>query len=903
MTNNDEKILKEKTDENENNISKIKPIIKCIFCEKFEKDFTFKVKNIPEKLKSNTSLNDTMTKKTKKPKKPKRSISQKDITKNSENNNEDETSNNKIIENDRYQKSETKHKKSKNNINIEAKDKNETALNTNNDNTKTKKIKKLKKIKRKKSPQNNSVENNSKEEKEEKKEEEKKEDEKQNNNEENKNIQNNNNEENKKEENKKEEEKPINTLQKVKKTKKSKKKNKNKDLLKEVEIEDNTKEEKASEKSIEVSDNGSGVEGKSSDEEKEEKEPNYQPDEICELPVMLTNIPQKENNETFYKIFNCGHVICYNCIARLIFTNFLNELPSYEDIKINCKCNKGNVEITISELETITQKISCEEENEKICDKHGLLQKKYCLECKKWLCAKCVESHIDLFGENLHHFENEPPPNNNVCKDHPNCFLNTLCNDCHKTICHLCIVEGNKHFCHNTVSFNNLKLNIIKNVENMRYTNYDIFIKEVDKLDKIYNDLHKDVIEKFNEKIENLIKLINEYKDNFINKMKEKLSQKNQTMNIIKNIHEFFFKEFDKIPKSIDYPVLCLYQVFNSEFISFKFETPKINTTFIDKLFNEISLIDDSENYKNKYQFSLKNFVKRKTLNLHINSINSMCYLEDGRLVTGGEDKKIIIWNKNLDKADLILIDNPKPIKVVKLLNDGRLIVGSYKEMKILNNNNFQMSYLLKDISNNVTDIINLDDGRIISASYREIRIFNMTWNSGYKNSKAVKEHTSWVTSLIKLNGKRFASGSEDGQILIFDYNIKCIRKINLKFQISSLCNQINNNIIYDDNTYNNFYIGDNEGRIHLYKFSSQNLVTVSGTEQHTAKINKIIPLFGGNYCTCAQESKLIIHDNDFNPIQIINNNDQNKSVNSVIQMPDGKIVTGNELGIINFYE
>ena len=65
MTNNDEKILKEKTDENENNISKINPIIKCIFCEKFEKDFTFKVKNIPEKLKSNTSLNDTMTKKRK----------------------------------------------------------------------------------------------------------------------------------------------------------------------------------------------------------------------------------------------------------------------------------------------------------------------------------------------------------------------------------------------------------------------------------------------------------------------------------------------------------------------------------------------------------------------------------------------------------------------------------------------------------------------------------------------------------------------------------------------------------------------------------------------------------------------------------------------------------------------
>ena len=82
----------------------------------------------------------------------------------------------------------------------------------------------------------------------------------------------------------------------------------------------------------------------------------------------------------------------------------------------------------------------------------------------------------------------------------------------------------------------------------------------------------------------------------------------------------------------------------------------------------------------------------------------------------------------------------------------------------------------MKDISNNVTDMIHLEDGRIITASYREIKVFNMTWNNQYKDGKPIKEHTSWVNCLIKLNGKRFASGSEDKQILIFDYNIKLIR-------------------------------------------------------------------------------------------------------------------------------
>ena len=55
-------------------------------------------------------------------------------------------------------------------------------------------------------------------------------------------------------------------------------------------------------------------------------------------------------------------------------------------------------------------------------------------------------------------------------------------------------------------------------------------------------------------------------------KMKVKLEQKNLTIKLIKNIYEFIYKDLANIPKSIDYPVLCLYQVFNTEFISFRID-------------------------------------------------------------------------------------------------------------------------------------------------------------------------------------------------------------------------------------------------------------------------------------------------------------------------------------------
>ncbi len=804
--------MSEKNQNEKENNSNNKPIIKCIFCEKLETQFRHS--KIQQKFNSKNSLDiETINK---------RKESRENITNNSN-----------------ESKSFIKSKYS-----IGSKDK--------ENKEEYKKPKKLKKIKNSISAIN--IINN-----------EEKEDEKIN----------------------EEESKPKNKKikLKVKSTKKLKKKK--------------TEEEESPEDSGVEAEPNSRVQS----EEEEEHEPEYEEDQnIATLPVMLTNLDN--SYDKYHKNFDtCGHAICYNCIARLIFTSHLNELPSYEDIKLSCKCNKGSIQISIDELDLISSKLNLPVQ-EKICDKHGLIQIKFCLECKKYLCKKCIESHVDLFGENLHHLEDESPPHNDLCKDHPTCFLDTLCNDCHKTICHLCLVEGNKHFCHNAVSFNSLKLNIIKNVENMKFSNYDSFQKGIEDLNNIYESLYNEEINIFTEQINNLIDNINEYRDQFISKMKTKYDQKNQTINIIKNIYEFFFKEFSTIPKSVDYPVLCLYQVFNSEFISFRLDAPETKNTFIKNIIENISSVDNSDNFQNKYQFSLKNYLQSNSIINHTDAINSICCLEDGRIVTGGEDKKVLIWSKNFEKIDLALLDNPKPVKLVKILNDGRLIVGGYQTLKIYNNaNNFKVSCILKDISNNVLDLINLDDGRIICGSYREIKVFNMTWNSLYKDGKAIREHTSWVTSLIKLNGKRFASGSEDKQILIFDYNMKLLRRIINKFSVSVLCNKINNNIIYDEENYNNFYIGGYDGRIYLYKFSTQNIITVSELDQHSSKINGIIPLYGGNYCSIAQESKIIIHDGDFNPIQTIINNDKNKFVNSVIQLYDGKIITGNQLGGINIYE
>ena len=156
-------------------------------------------------------------------------------------------------------------------------------------------------------------------------------------------------------------------------------------------------------------------------------------------PTMITEFKPNQNQNEYYYIFdNCTHEICIYCIGRLVFTNYLNILPSKTNITLNCKCNEGTLYLSIKEIQNISNKINIKI-IDKVCSKHNLNAIEYCLDCKIWLCKQCQESHSDLFTN--HHLSKEEPPNNDTCVSHPNCYLDRFCKDCHKLICHLCLME------------------------------------------------------------------------------------------------------------------------------------------------------------------------------------------------------------------------------------------------------------------------------------------------------------------------------------------------------------------------------------------------------------------------------------------------------------------------------
>ena len=131
------------------------------------------------------------------------------------------------------------------------------------------------------------------------------------------------------------------------------------------------------------------------------------------------------------------------------------------------------------------------------------------------------------------------------------------------------------------------------------------------------------------------------------------------------------------------------------------------------------------------------NIYEKNTFNLllswsgHLNSINSICELNDSRLVSCSDDRRISIWNYNIEK------------KV------------SNQEIIFIAHNSF------------VNKIITLTDNNIASCS-EDNNIFIWNTQPPYNKKCSLIGHKSEVTSIIQLKNKKIlsVSGNKEGGIM-----------------------------------------------------------------------------------------------------------------------------------------
>jgi len=149
------------------------------------------------------------------------------------------------------------------------------------------------------------------------------------------------------------------------------------------------------------------------------------------------------------------------------------------------------------------------------------------------------------------------------------------------------------------------------------------------------------------------------------------------------------------------------------------------------------------------------------TLRGHVERVNSLTLLSDGRLVSSSNDRSIAVWNIHEKLCDFTLEGHNGAVTAVFKLKDGRLVSCSDdKTVKIwqVSANTEEKSdtsqtrclYTLKGHTDIVTSIAELPDGRVVSASSdRTLRIWNLL---SKKCDRAWKAHMQGITSIICLH-------------------------------------------------------------------------------------------------------------------------------------------------------
>jgi WD40 repeat protein len=139
------------------------------------------------------------------------------------------------------------------------------------------------------------------------------------------------------------------------------------------------------------------------------------------------------------------------------------------------------------------------------------------------------------------------------------------------------------------------------------------------------------------------------------------------------------------------------------------------------------------------------------------------------------------VLNESYFKCIKTISDSHKD-KIVCMteLFDGKIATGSYDNtIKIWNLNSFNNN-CEKTITEegNVFCLIEFENNMLLSGTNKNnINLFNLN-NKKNNNIFSFKGHKLWVTNLVKLNNKYFASSSNDNQIRIWDYYNKICSNI-----------------------------------------------------------------------------------------------------------------------------
>ena len=166
-------------------------------------------------------------------------------------------------------------------------------------------------------------------------------------------------------------------------------------------------------------------------------------------------------------------------------------------------------------------------------------------------------------------------------------------------------------------------------------------------------------------------------------------------------------------------------------------------------------------------------YFQDKIIGSHEGTINCLIQLKNNLIVSGSDDKTIIIWNEK--KRQSILKGHKDSINVIIEIDNENFCSGSSDNNIIIWKKNSSSKYenysILEGHTNSIKCLAYLKDKRIISGSAdTTIKVWLLS-RKGYICSFTIEEHNSSISGLIGINDDLFISSSYDKSIKVWVSN------------------------------------------------------------------------------------------------------------------------------------
>ena len=587
---------------------------------------------------------------------------------------------------------------------------------------------------------------------------------------------------------------------------------------------------------------------------------------------------------------SCKHNICTRCLLRQILKNNLLELPDKDSITFNCKCKNGNLDLSIIKIGEIISKNL--EESFIQCKKHNSDAKKFCKDCKNYMCNICFEAHDQLFSE--HHISDVTDSQNlvnTICNNH-NKEFSYYCKTCKLCLCNACIHDKDIaiiHKEHEVESYKSILSIINDQVNRLQFNNYESFMEYINKMEGEFDNSYNDNFSKTTKSLESIINCLNKTMEDFKKKMEIKFTKKNLVMAIIKKAYQVYYDDIKHV-KNGNRNISTL-KFLSKEYSEFSDLSFRSDLDLVVNKLEKIKTVLEKEDLSNVIRVAYAYFAKKElklttTISKEFkDQITDVIELKDGRLVVSSEDNLIKIFDpkgKNL----YTLKGHTGGVRSLCYIKDNKIASGSSdKTIRIwdLKQNNKTIT-ILKEHSNPIIALNILLVDKLASCSFREIIIYDEKFKPQY----ILKEHSNWVRDIIQLDKLKSCSCSDDGTIKIYDKHFRVLNSFkDHDVAVLSVC------LLRDSRLVS----GDRSGKIIIW---NKNLTYTKELKQHSAGILSIKQLKDGRVCTGSADKTIRVWDIDFRGLFVFKNH--NGYVNCLCILKDGGLSSGGADSIVNIW-